>query len=457
MPNDNFTLPTTNEGRMQLLGDIKKRALEIQEQLNNLKTEPTIGEVFNIGDTDVTSDIPEVEETTELTEREERKIRRDRLRLFQGQIDAVNDQFRFLRNEARQEGEGRLGSQRAIAARGGLLGSDFAGAQKREVEKFNSEILGSIEAERSARVAAILGEGNRFASQEIAAKRAARAQGAEQYLQFLAETQTRKDNRFNEIINNLVEQGFDVSELTPAQLEQIESDLGKSSDEVTAQFNARKTAFDTEQEALAAEEEQGQIFNTSSGVVRVNSDGTAELLFDSRGNRSASSGSTSGAGASFTPTERKKLEQAGLIGADRQAQLDFLFGDKSPKIADAEQFITDNPDASDEEIRQALLERRNEMNLTVTDINALLDTRADTQVGLDETQLENAAIKLRKEFAKFFESSEDELENAIAFVESGKLTVGGRSLTTGEIEALVETLRDMGPRTNLQRVLPGGA
>ncbi|WP_408999095.1 hypothetical protein ACJ77P_04505 [Syntrophus buswellii] len=39
--------------------------------------------------------------------------------------------------------------------------------------------------------------------------------------------------------------------------------------------------------------------------------------------------------AKLTPTEKKKLEQAGLLNTDRQSQLDYLYGDRKTATATA--------------------------------------------------------------------------------------------------------------------------
>ena len=83
---------------------------------------------------------------------------------------------------------------------------------------------------------------------------------------------------------------------------------------------------------------------------------------------------TTSVGTSFSSTERKKLEQAGLLNAPRQEQLDFLFGeDDEPEINEfeaARNFLAAIPTASEAEKRSALLENT---DLNVSEVNALID------------------------------------------------------------------------------------
>jgi hypothetical protein len=49
----------------------------------------------------------------------------EKTKQYQGQLDALNGVYNDQINQARIRGQGRLGSQTAMQARGGLLGSDF--------------------------------------------------------------------------------------------------------------------------------------------------------------------------------------------------------------------------------------------------------------------------------------------------------------------------------------------
>lgn len=409
---------------------------------------------------------------------DERQIQRNQLDLFQAEIDAVNQAFDQELAQARLEGQGRLGSQRAIAARGGLLGSDFAGAQKERVQNFNTEIRRGIEAERAAKIGSILGTARENAAAEIRAKRLARQQGAQSYLSYLTNQQQVREQNLDRVAQAFIEQGIDPSALDENELAAIASESSTNVPDLLARYgrilassqtqgdqftlSEGERRFDSQgnliAEGPASEAAGGKIFSTSRGLVRVNPEtGEAELVFDSGG------GSGSGS-VSFTNSEKKKLEQAGLSQATRQEQLDFLYGDNdiTAGFQTARNFIADNPSASKEELKLALLERQEQLGLTTGDINAILDEAGvpskDQLLPLTPQATQTLASGIRKKVAEFGVSSKDELDRAIEFVKRGKIVLNGKEyqLTQQQINDLVKALEDMGPRTLTERILPGG-
>lgn len=85
-------------------------------------------------------------------------------------------------------------------------------------------------------------------------------------------------------------------------------------------------------------DDQGNIWQENLGKVEADRDvtiqtvGGRKIAYDAntleviKDLGPSTSGSGGGGGAGFTPTERKKLEQAGLLSAPRDRQLDFLYG-----------------------------------------------------------------------------------------------------------------------------------
>lgn len=242
--------------RNDQVANIQAGGKKLQSMFESYKAnqEPKVGDVFNIGSTNVDVAGPlDLPSEYQFTEKDERETRADVMKRFQTQIDATDSVYDTILADKRLEGEGRLGSQRAISARSGLLGSDFGAAQKDRVTGFNSQITDSVQAERSLAIAAILGEARTAASEEVAAKRTAREQGAQEYLTFIKEASTRKDARFNQVISDLLAQGVDPNQLTPEQLSEIQKNLGKDQNDVMAAFNRQKVDFDAQQAAGQAE------------------------------------------------------------------------------------------------------------------------------------------------------------------------------------------------------------
>lgn len=81
-------------------------------------------------------------------------------------------------------------------------------------------------------------------------------------------------------------------------------------------------------------------------------------------------------GGDYTDTEERKLEQAGLSNADRQSQLDYLYGDQGDindeEFTLAEEFANQFR-GSDAELKKILL--RDSENLSATDINSIIGAR----------------------------------------------------------------------------------
>lgn len=235
----------------------------------------TLGNLFHLGDTDVTDEIF-ASQTTPVSpfgDEDEEAIRQRTIEEFRRQTEATNAIYDNLLAEARLQGRDRMGQQTAISARSGLIGSDFGAAQRDKVKGFNRDIEGGIQAERLAAIASIENDIRNTAADEIKEKRAAREAGAEAYLDFLRTTADRKSSRFDNIISNLVTQGLDIEDLTPEQFEEIARNLGKDESAVRAAFAQVKAAADAEP--------YDQFQNTARGIVGIKKGGQVDLLFDS--------------------------------------------------------------------------------------------------------------------------------------------------------------------------------
>ena len=197
------------------------------------------------------------------------KIRQDTLARYQAEIDAINASYAQKKAQERIQGQGRLGSAGAIQARRGLLGSDFGAAQTDTINQYNAELIDAIEQERLAKVSSIMSEANRFAQEEYDKKLEAKRLGAENYLKFIGESATRRQNNTAKMAAYLYQQGnYDI--LTPAELKQIADNLGVSVDTLKAvyadyagqaQAAQAKAQAEAEKEALGMEKTRAEISN----------------------------------------------------------------------------------------------------------------------------------------------------------------------------------------------------
>jgi len=234
----------TSTSPADTLAQIKNEALSLQQQVNNLSTGDPYSNLAFEDETKPTS--------SQLTDEEKREIERQQLRLHQAEIDAVNRVYDQLLNEARIEGQGRIGSQRAIAARGGILGSDFAGAQKDKVQAFNTDIRRGIQAERQAKIGAIMGEVRQAVAAEKAAKRAAKQADSETYLDYLKNEPARKQKNAALLAQTLLAQGLNPEELSEEEITEMVQTAGITPDMLMSQYSIMSSqASDAETKTLS--------------------------------------------------------------------------------------------------------------------------------------------------------------------------------------------------------------
>jgi hypothetical protein len=181
----------------------------------------------------------------------ESDIRKQTMDLFKNQIDAVNQVYSQMYNEAKMEGQGRLGTERAISARSGLLGSDFGVARKEGVVAANTANEQGIQAQKAAAVGQIMAQGNQLASQEIAAKKAAQQEGLDSYLSFLGQKAERQQANISSLATSMIEQGVSPDTLSSGQLSKLAKDYGTSENNIINAFQSLKT----QQEAQQAQEQ----------------------------------------------------------------------------------------------------------------------------------------------------------------------------------------------------------
>lgn len=153
---------------------------------------------------------------------DEQSIRDQTMKRFQAEIDAVTQYYNEVKRQRQAEesvrGLGRVGTGVAVQARRGLIGSDFGNAQGATVDNYNASvqdgIARAVDSERNNAVQEILGKARIESQKEIDAKLAARTKGAQDYIDFLKGAATRKDDRANSAIANLIASGQEPDNAT---------------------------------------------------------------------------------------------------------------------------------------------------------------------------------------------------------------------------------------------------
>lgn len=243
----------------------------------NYKDAVVAGYGDRAGDRAIAQQIANIEQ--DLQPIDEQQVYRDKLRMFQAEIDATNQVYAQILAEQKMEGRGNLGSGRAIQARSGLLGSDFGKAQTDTIMKANRDAEQLIQAQQSAKVNSILGLARQSAVDEIAQKRDAQRQGLQTYMQYLGEASNRKTAKIAGLANQLISQGIDPSEIDPAKLKTILRDYGLSEEEFTLGYSETKKALE-EAKLLADEKKRAEsAFTLSEGQRRYEVDpATGEMV-----------------------------------------------------------------------------------------------------------------------------------------------------------------------------------
>lgn len=195
----------------------------------------------------------------------ENSIYRGKLNQYQKEIDAVNQIYTQQLNTARIEGQGRLGSGRAIQARSGTLGSDFSTAQNESITQSNNDILSGLQGEQALAVQAILGKARKDAQDEVSAKRLAKTQGADSYLKYLGEQTARKESKLNTFASSILDQ--DLSKIDPKNLEEVAKSYGTTVDDLKYRVAEAKGLKDKEKAKNTLETEK-----TTAEIAKINAD-----------------------------------------------------------------------------------------------------------------------------------------------------------------------------------------
>jgi hypothetical protein len=178
------------------------------------------------------------------TKVDEDAIRRSQTDAFQAEIDALNAIYAEQKRQATIAGMGRLGSEGAIQARRGLLGSSFGTAQTAGVTSQNTAEQKAIDAEQAAKIAVVMGNMRKATADEIAAKRKAVTEGSEATIKYLKEKGDRTKQRTSDIVKSLI----------AGDVEPTEDDINTMAKELGVAPEILKTQYITAQKEQKAKE-----------------------------------------------------------------------------------------------------------------------------------------------------------------------------------------------------------
>lgn len=176
-------------------------------------------------------------DTTAPTAQEEADIYEQERKRMQAQIDAISAAYQPLFAQEQQYGQERLGQQRAMAARGGLIGSSIGAAQKTKTEQFNTQQMKSLQAERDTKIQAIFAKADDRAAEEIRYQRDVSRQNYDKYMDWKRETLQEARGDFKELIKT---GNIDLDKFSDEDLQMWSDQTGWSPFEMNAWADAFK-------------------------------------------------------------------------------------------------------------------------------------------------------------------------------------------------------------------------
>jgi hypothetical protein len=300
----------------ETLSGIKAQAATVQQGIDALKASEKKGKLNN----PTYDTYPTFDELYKPID--EKAIARNQRKLFQAEIDATNRVYDDMLAQERLAGQGRLGTNAAISARGGLLGSDFGVAQANNVSAANSQAQQAVQNERMAKIGGIMGTMRKAVADEMTEKRAARQQGAENYISYLASARERKENNRNLAARAILDAGLDPATMDPTELDAVGKEAGLSAQEIIMAYKDLQSASaaeglktsktQAEIDKINSDIENAGFFNLSEGQSRYDKDGK---VIASKGKTYApGTGSGGGVPSTIATTVRDRLES--MRGSD---------------------------------------------------------------------------------------------------------------------------------------------
>jgi hypothetical protein len=203
------------------------------------------------------------------------RSRRNIEAMMEREIKATNDIYADLMRKAQINNQAQLGSNRASQSRGGLIGSDFGQAQSSNVRAQGQDVLNALGHEQSAVIARIINEGSDRMAEERRLMREAKESSLSEYVTQMGEQQTRNTARAGSLVNSLIAQGIDPTELEEEELAQLAEAYGVSQLDIMSKYQENYEAPEAEKA------KETEYFNLSEGGsrYRINPEtGEAEVI-----------------------------------------------------------------------------------------------------------------------------------------------------------------------------------
>lgn len=194
------------------------------------------------------------------------------LSMFQGQIDALNQVYAEQKKAETLAGANRLGSNTAIQARRGLLGSDFGAAATDNVNTANADTQRAIDSKHNLDISAVYSAIDKAALDAASNRVTAAQKGADAKIAEIKGRQDAATSAVNSAVKSYFASGNDGTKLTDQNVKEWASKLGVSTDVVVNAIKDAKDLSDKEKRARLKEASDAA-FTLSQGQQRYDANG----------------------------------------------------------------------------------------------------------------------------------------------------------------------------------------
>lgn len=200
------------------------------------------------------------ESDTPIDEETVRKSFRDRI---QGQLDAINQTYSSLLANTRLKGENNKGINRAINARSGMLGSTFGASTDASIDRVNSDVEKTVEAERLGLVSKLMSDNENDTTSYLEKLRGEKLNAQDSLMETLQTRETRSAGQASKLAQALLAKGVDLNSLSQQDFQEIQTQYGIDPANLVSEMDKAQYNRDTQQLNLNKNRYQ----NISDGVM----------------------------------------------------------------------------------------------------------------------------------------------------------------------------------------------
>lgn len=198
--------------------------------------------LVNKDDSSTVDNILKTKTTTANSTIDEDSIRKDFKKRIQEQIDGINNVYASMLGNARIKAQNNVGMTRAVNARSGLLGSDFASADEKNMDRANQEVEDTLLAEQTAKINALLSGQEDKADTYIQNLKAEKEKAQSDVLSNITTRATARTSNASKISQYLLTKGItDLNQLSPDDQKKIEAEYGVDPATLASAFTTELT------------------------------------------------------------------------------------------------------------------------------------------------------------------------------------------------------------------------